>query len=348
MKYFLGIDQGGSKTQVAVCDETGNLVGAATGEAFHFYLDDPENKSTATARRLAEKILNEVGLQWDCLSAVCGGINGVDWPHETAIHEARLREGLDISDATAVNDCIIALRAGTDAPNRCIVCAGTSLNIAVRSASGKEFVYGYYIATRLHGGQALGNATVEAVMETHLGIHPPTALTAALLTHTGCATTEQFFIDTTMRRIPFEPKTLVPTLLKTAVAGDPTARKICDDFATGLAVYVENALTRHIPPAAATDLVCSGGVFKGNGRLLAETLKQTLAPKFPHLRILNARLEPVCGALLMLLDHHHGGTTPPDVTARFEQTCTHHGMTRILGENSISPTISTIQKQKQK
>ena len=328
LKYFLGIDQGGTKTQAAVCAGDGTVIGAATGEPSIFYLDDPENKSTLTVRRLAEKILADAGLAWGSLSAACGGLTGVDWPHEVPLHEERLRGKLNLTDVTAVNDCVIALRAGSSAPDRCIVCAGTGLNIAAHPSDGVEYVYGYFIPDYLQGGSALGQAVIDAVTEAEAGVRPPTMLTDVLLSCSGCASVERFLTGKTTRKISFEPQSLVPGLLNAFSAGDDAAGQILGAFINGVAGYIENALTRFFPPGRDTELVYSGGVFKGGGRVITDAFTKTLSQKFPRLRFTNARLEPVCGALLMLLDRMYNGNIPGGVTANFEKGCTLHGLIR--------------------
>ena len=327
MNYFLGIDQGGTSSKVAVCDSEGCFAGAAAGAASIFYLDDSENNSTRIVRQLAEKILADAALPWDCLSAAYGGLTGVDWQHEIALHEARLRDGLGLENVTAVNDCLIALRAGSTAANRCIVCAGTGMNIGVHTADGAEFTYGYYIPNRLQGGGALGGAVIEAVTAAAVGVGEPTFLSGVALECSGCATVEEFLIGMTTQKFSFAPQSLVPGLLEAVGEGDAAAVRIATDFIRGVVVYLENALTR-LPWDCDAELVFSGGVFKGGGRFIANRISEALAQKFPRLRFVNARLEPVCGALLMLLDKHHGGNILPSVMKTFEQGCEQYGLIR--------------------
>jgi N-acetylglucosamine kinase-like BadF-type ATPase len=291
-----------------------------------FYLDDPQNISTARAKNLAEKILHDAGLPWNCLAAACGGINGVDWPHEAEIHAQRLRDGLNLPDSIAVNDSIIALRAGTSAANRIILVAGTGLNIATHSANGAEYTYGYYIPNRLQGGAALGVAAIDAATEAEAGIRPATMLTNVILSASGCASIEAFLTQTTTRQKSFPPQSLVPGLLKSALAGDAAASRIIESFSCDMAAYIENAMTRLADDTA--DLVFSGGVFKSDGRHIAGLIAKKLSTKFPRLRFVNARLEPACGALLMLLDRRYNENIPPAVLKNFERGCEQHNLIR--------------------
>ena len=325
---FVGVDQGGTKSQVAVCDAGGGIIGAATGVGAIFYQNDSENISTATARALADKILTDAGLSWDCVAWVCGGLSGLDWPHETAIHEARLREGFGLENVTAVNDSVIALRAGSASANRCVIVAGTGLNIATHAEDGAEYVYGYHIPNHFQGGGALGGAIIDAVIEAETGVRPPTRLTDAVLSLSSCPTVRRFLTEFTSGELQFKPQLLYPALLEAVSADDDAAKEIIGAFIGKLASYSRNALTVHLPRNRPAELVFSGGIFKGPGRFVSDSLTRILAPEFSLLRFVNSRLEPVCGALLMSLDKHYGGNIPVGVIQKFDDECARHGLLR--------------------
>ena len=330
MNYFLGIDQGGTKTQVAICAEDGKLIGFETGQPSIFYLDDQENKSTAIARYLAEKIITDYEAAVK-LSAACGGLTGIDWPHEVPIHEERLREGLNLNDIIAVNDCIIAMRAGSAAPNRCIICCGTGMNMAVHTSDGTQFAYGYYPPGHLMGGTGLGNAVLNSVMEAEMGVIMPTMLTNIVLSHCGYKSVEQLLIDLTTRKFSFAIQTLAPGLFDAAVAGDSAACRIIDTYVKGMVDWTKSLLLRFFPSGCNIELVYSGGLFKGNGNIIAKAMTKILLPDFPKVSFINARYEPVCGALLLLLDRHYNNNIPGNVKERFDKSCIHYGLIRDMG-----------------
>ncbi|MCL2462105.1 MAG: hypothetical protein FWF44_05515, partial [Defluviitaleaceae bacterium] len=177
MEYYLGIDQGGTKSCVAVCAEDGAIIASETGMGSVLYLDDPDNISSRIALSLANKALAGTGISMADMTAVCAGLSGADWGFEYPILERRMREALEIADITVLNDCIIAMRAGSAAPNRAVICAGTEINIAVRAGGGKEIIFGYYISPRLRGALAIGGMVMEAVTDSAAGVKAPTALT---------------------------------------------------------------------------------------------------------------------------------------------------------------------------
>ena len=328
MNYYLCADQGCSKTAVAVCAEDGTVVGTAAGEGSPLYYNDPDNRSTATVRRLAGEILSTAGMEWECLTAACSGVICLDWPFETAIHENRLRDALEIEKVTALNDSLIALRAGSAAPNRCVICAGTGLNIAAKTAEGATFVYGNYIPMRIMGGLALGGAAIEMAAEAEAKIRPPTTLTDMLLDYTGYPSFESFFTDFTTGKYEFAQQCLVPGLLKTAAAGDAASVEILDNFISEVSRYTEALLKRMDLTDRDAELVYSGGIFKNTGQYISEAITCRLTPLFPRLRYINARLEPVCGAMLYMLDKKYGGGIPKSVSDTFMSGCLRLGLLR--------------------
>ena len=328
MNFYLCADQGGSKTHVAVCGEDGSVVGAASGEGSPLYYNDPENFSTRTIRRLAEKILCETKMEWKSLSSACVGALCLNWPCEKPVHEKRLRDGLQIDDVAALNDSLIAMRAGTSAPNACVICAGTGLNIAAQTESGITFVYGCYITMKMMGGLTFGGSAIDAAAEAEAGVRPPTALSDMITKHTGYASFEAMYTDLTTGKFEFAQQHLVPGIYGAALSGDDAALEIINDFVERVTRYAEVMINKTGLSEIETELVFSGGLFKGDGRMISDTITKNLAPVFPRLRFANARLEPVCGAMLIMLERRYGGKIPSDVLKRFNGECKRLGLLR--------------------
>lgn len=328
MKYYLGVDQGGTKSCAAVCAEDGRLLGCGTGGPSLFYRTDTANESMRRVLLLAERILTDAGLSMGDISAVCAGLTCADWDFEYPIHEQRVRQGLGLSEVTVLNDSIIAMRAGSNAPNRAVVCAGTGLNVAVRAAGGEEFIFGYYIAECAHGASALGKLVLEAAADAEVGAGPRTSLTELVLDGMGYASFEALYIDYTMRKLDYDPRGYVVGLLREAHKGDAVAAGIVSNFAAQVARYVKAGLLRLGLGDTDTELVYSGSVFKNVGNILIEQITHALVVDFPRLRYIDARYEPVCGALLTLLDAHYGGRIPEDVLVNFDAGCIRHCLLR--------------------
>jgi len=328
MEYYLGIDQGGTKTYAAVCTDDGNIIGAAKGKPSIFYIDDIENQATAHAKTAAEQALKHTGIDISQISAVCGALTGADWDFEFPIHSQRIKDGLGISDVLVINDCIAAMRGGSNAPNRGIICAGTGLNAAVRGYDGRELVFGYYIKSCDNGAASLGSAALEAVFAADIGLGAKTALTDVVLAHTGYDSAHKLFVDLTVRRFSLDAKEFTIGLLQTANAGDPVAIQIIDRFAISASNYIKVAVEKLKLQDQEIDVVFSGSVFKNYGNLIMARIVEELKQTKVAYNYVPARYEPVCGALLTLLDRKYCGSIPQEILDRFDEGCIEHNLLR--------------------
>ena len=330
MDYFLGIDQGGTKTAALVCDIKGNILGTGYDNGLaEIYFNDTEElyiKRIVNASKIACAV---AGIKLNEIKAVCGGLNGADWDHEYPILRARLLKSLEIEDIIVLNDCIAAMRGGSAEKKCSVICAGSGLNAAVRRAEGDEIIYGYYIADPYQGAGALGKAALWKAVDAYLEISGPTILQEQILDHTGYANVEELMIDYTTGKYELELKSLCPMLLKAALEGDAEALCVTNDFARGTARYIIGGLKHMGMSGDSLPLVFSGGVFKGEaGITLADKIFNIIAKKEPNLIKLHAQYEPVCGAALTLLDREYKGVRNDDLNAAFDESAKIHGLLR--------------------
>jgi len=328
-KYFLGADQGGTKTTVILCDNNGYILGTGHDSGLAtVYFNDTDELFMKRIVNAAEQACNEAGISLKDVSAVCGGLNGADWDFEYPVLHERLSKALNISDAAVLNDCIAAMRGGSVERNCAVICAGTGLNIAVCREDGKQIIYGYYIDNTHQGAGALGSAALRKVMEASLGLCNETALTEPILKQTGYETAEQLMIDITMGRYDCDSKTFTPLLLNAYATGDLEAAGIIDEFAHGVANYIPAAVKRLDMCNKSFDIVFSGGVFKENGIILADKIFEIISLTEPNLRKVHAKYEPACGAALTLLDREYNHNIPAEIKKAFEKTATKHNLLR--------------------
>ena len=331
MKYFLGIDQGGTKTAALVCDLNGKILGVGYDHGLAaVYFDDTEELYIKRIVSAAKTACSMSGIALVDISAVCGGINGADWPHEHPILTKQITQGLGITNMTVLNDCIPAMRAGSSKKEVAVVCAGSGLNIAVQRADGRQIIYGYYISDAHQGGGALGAMALRKVMEATIGICGQTKLTEMILGYTGYNSAEELLIALTSGKYKLKTKTLTPLLLKAFISGDKEAVAIVDKFAEEIAPYVIAGMGRLGMNGSLTDIVFSGSVFKDIGTLVADKIFSCIAAVEPNVCKVHARYEPVCGAVLTLLDREYGGTYTDKLTAVFDESAVKHGLLRNL------------------
>jgi N-acetylglucosamine kinase-like BadF-type ATPase len=316
MTIVLAVDGGGSKTHLAICDESGAVLGAATA--------GPANWETVGLRGAAdtigdalEKALTASGLRRDQIEAAAFGLAGVDWPSDvdrlsTALASLRLT-----CPTTIVNDSFIALRAGAQAPWGVVVIAGTGTVVAGRNRAGETF-------RTLGLGRLLGDdgsasdvaeQVVRAVARAYVGRAPATSLTEGLRALMGAGSVEEMLEEYSRGGEP--ELDAAPLALEQAARGDPVAVGIIEWAAGELGGAAATVAGRLGMDGEPYELVLSGGLFRGGGELL-ETL---ISRAVPTALLTRLEVPPVSGAVLMALELI-GGRPVPDVQERCSRALT--------------------------
>ena len=328
MPYIVAIDQGGTKTDVLVADDKGKII------SFSDDRDQPPVEGERRAKRMmsiryaVSKALAEAGLGFDDISSVSASCIGADWPFEYEIGIRNLRDTLGVQDVCLYNDCIGALRGGTEMKNRdcAILCLGTGANCAVQNRDGDWYVYAYYMKGEHQGASALGSAVFQAVYDAEAGFGPKTLLTDLLLENTGDSSVDELLMRITTGRTETEEKwqpsykDYGPMLFQAVRRGDKTAYALLDDFCKELVKYIVAGAKRLSLDKEGFPVVLSGGVPKG-GAIMGEMLEKHLLAHFPKAVCIEARFEPVVGALLLAYDRLYRDGIPEEVQDNLEKHC---------------------------
>lgn len=303
MSFVMGVDQGSSHTRAAVCDEGGRIlaVGWAPG-ACHAYVG--MQRAMDGVRGAAQQALANSGLQKADLACLFAGITGADWPDEyDLLKDNVLRLGF-CPNVVIANDSIIAMRGGTAHPYGAILIAGTGGNCAVRAPDGREYIYGYFQEDALQGGAALARRALLAIYRAHTGRELPTSLTGLALQLFAVKSVDELLrADVEERLAEDKIHALVPLIFEAGCAGDAVANRILTEFGLGCAELVTSALQRLEMTQLELEVVLSGSVFKGKGGLLQKVIGEAIQAVAPRAALVDARYEPVVGALLLGLEH---------------------------------------------
>ncbi|MBN2046929.1 MAG: hypothetical protein JW750_03710 [Anaerolineaceae bacterium] len=299
MNYILGIDQGGSKTHALISDLEGNLLGFGTAHGSCHAVNGMEHAMNAV-REASDRAIETAGISPSSIRHLYAGMTGADWDYELILLQEQLRALQFTRQVSVSNDAIIALRGGSDSPYGVILIAGSGGNCAVRSPNGQEFIYGYFHDPALQGGNALGKQMLNAVFRAHTFRGQPTLLTELILAQTGfdsvTALCEWYF-----RKQP-ALLGLAPLLFKAASLNDPTANMILDTFASGYAEEAVGALRHFDMLSLNVAVVLSGSIFKAQGGNLPRRILNLICKDAPGAHLIQARYEPVVGAVLLGLE----------------------------------------------
>jgi N-acetylglucosamine kinase-like BadF-type ATPase len=299
-QFVVGVDGGTTKTVALVADTAGRIIGAARGGGSNWTGSDvsqPMRVVIATAVQALER----AGVAGTEVALGVFGLAGADWLEDYARRQAMLAQSGLARRVVVKNDALVGWRAGTREPYGLVIAAGTGLNVCVITPDGREWCYGYY--ARYGGASDITAEAIDAVLRAEDGRGAPTALTDAVLSALGYASTESLLRGMTAGRTGSkEILPLCPAVFEAAQAGDQVAADILVHQGLALAEYVTAAVSRFGMRALAFDVVLCGSVFKGVGPLLVDTITQAIHRVAPRARVTRARLEPVVGALLFAYD----------------------------------------------
>ena len=327
MKYILGIDQGASKTHAILCNENGNILGLgkASGAC---HSQNGMDEAMSAIHVAVKSVLQKCELHLSDVSMICAGITGADWGYEIKLIEDAISKSFGMKQVYVMNDCIIALRAGTDNSNACVLCAGSGFNCAVRNGH-DEIIYGYYVADEHQGGCSIGMYCIKSVFDSHIGIKQPTILTRMVLDFFNIDTVENLLHYKVNCKIKYKDYVSLPLLVeKAALSNDQVANEILEEYAIAFSKYAIAGMGRLNMLDKATDVVLSGSVFKCRAPILKDSVIKEIHSNSSKAVIVDAIYEPVVGAALTGLDKIYGQNTK-DIYSNIENTAEKFKLKRI-------------------
>ena len=336
MPMILSIDQGGTKTDVLVADEKGDIMGFGNDRDWAPVEGERRAVRMLRVRHAAEIAAKEAGVSITDIDYVSACCTGADWAFEYELGRNHIRKTLGIPRVVLYNDCIGALRGGTEMLNRdcAILCLGSGANCAVFDREGRMHTFHYYMKDIHQGAYAIGQFIFQAVFDAEAGLGKDTALKRILLYETGFDTVDELFmVVTTGRTVDEEPRCPVykdycPLLFRAVELGDPVACGYLDWLCEELVNYVVIGVNKLGIGERELALVLSGGVPKG-GNVLRERLEHFAKVKLPNAHVIEARLEPVVGALLLQYDKIYPQGIPGGVLSNLYRNCSARSLYRL-------------------
>jgi N-acetylglucosamine kinase-like BadF-type ATPase len=303
LRYYLGIDAGGTKTHALIADQSGRIHGAGragTGNWESVGLD-------GAARSLVQAVdgaLNSAGLRKADLCAAGYGLAGMDWPSD----EPRLRPVLQQLElpgpCVLVNDAYVALRAGSDAGYGIAVISGTGVTVVGYNRAGEHFrtfALGSDWGDFGAASDVVALAT-RAVGHAHIGRGPATQLTERLLEHYQARDTLDLVERITRGQAAPPNGRLAPLVFATAAAGDQVARAVLIEVGQELgrnALAIARKLGMLEQPF---DMVLAGGTFRDPFPLFRDALIEQVRASAPCVQPTTLMCAPAVGGALLAMD----------------------------------------------
>jgi N-acetylmuramic acid 6-phosphate etherase len=301
--YFLGIDGGGSKTAVAVVDESMKLLGEGrAGPSNHLRVGiEPAREEIEKA---VYQALARAGVALDQIEFAYCGIAGADHPkHRQSVVES-LESLFQHQQFTVDNDARIALTAGVGFGHGIAVIAGTGSVAFGRNRSGEEARAGGWGPTLGDegSGYSIARRGLTAIVRSFDGRGPATMMTDIICSHFGMCEPEElpYFV--------YAPTTHADQIavygrvvIEAAMRGDEPAVEILREEATELGRTVV-AVARTLEMLEDQfPVACSGGVFAA-GDIFLHPLRDEITRHAAGASVGPAMERPVLGAARMAIE----------------------------------------------
>jgi N-acetylglucosamine kinase-like BadF-type ATPase len=298
--FVLGVDGGTTKTVALVANEQGEIIGAARGGGSNWSGEDVEIPMQVVAD-VSREALKKAGLSGNEIAAGVFTLAGADWPEDHTRREAVLSRASIAQKVIVKNDSFGGLRAGLTRPYGMVLAVGTGMNAAVITPQGQEWAFGYYETGG--GSYSIADAAFTAVLRAEDGRGQPTLLTRLVLERLGYPTVEAMLRARVLGQIDYSKYfSLTPLVFEAAQAGDGVAAGILVQQGQVLAEYITAMARRFEMCSLVFDVVLAGGVFKGVGPILVDTLTQEIHRVVPQAQVVRAPREPSVGSVLLAYD----------------------------------------------
>lgn len=296
----IGVDGGGTKTDLVVVDTDGVVVGHVSGGGANWEGIGTDAVGEVLGR-LLDEALGSAGRDRDSVAAWVCCLAGVDWPSDP-VRLAPVLDGLGVAgERLLLNDSFAALRSGTSGPVGCVSIAGTGGVCAGRNAAGEVARSMGVGIGEGSGAWTLVSGALAAIAEAHHHSGPATALTERFTAAAGVDGAEDYFEGVTRGTVAVGAD-LAPLVLEVAVSGDRVAEAVARDAGerhgrdlAGLADRL--GLTRE-----PLEVVLAGGVHVHGAGPFRSAFCSTVLDRVPEAEFIVLESPPVVGAALLALE----------------------------------------------
>jgi N-acetylglucosamine kinase-like BadF-type ATPase len=307
VRYFLGVDAGGTKTHALIADENGRALGLGRGGPGNWEMIGLDGL-TGTLKDATAQALKMSGLQIGQISAAGMGLAGYDWPSQREMILGAIRPlGLD-NPPEIVNDATLGLLAGVRQGWGVSVVSGTGCNCRGWSKDGK--CEGRVVGGNSHwsgeyaGGYDIVMRAMRAVTFEWDRRGPATALSPAFLQLTGAKNLNELVEGVYVGKYAFDAS-MIFKVFEVAAQGDPEALKIVEWAGNELGQMACGVIRQLGLENDPVEVVLIGSLYSGHP-LMTESLRKTILEVAPCAQIVRLTAPPVVGGVLLALERSFG------------------------------------------
>lgn len=288
-KYLMGVDGGGTKTDVLLCTPEGQIVARACGGPSSVSGQSPE-KAMEELKNAIGSAFSMAGIDRNDVEGYYAGISGAGLQKNRDMYLAFFADFMPGVKGDAASDAANALSSGIAMQNGAIAIAGTGSSIQYRvdgvltriggwgymlgdEGSGFDLGHRALICAMRSVDERIGDTLLRTLCEEKMGQHPNDW--APWLYRQDTKT---------------EIAAYAPILLQAAEQGDAVALEQLDEAARDMACAIQTAVRR----SGSVRVVMGGSLWKN--ALYRETVKRHTGEGVEFIR---AKCPPVCGAAVI-------------------------------------------------
>ncbi|HPM77708.1 MAG TPA: BadF/BadG/BcrA/BcrD ATPase family protein [bacterium] len=314
-RYFLGIDSGGTKTEVAILAADGTLITTMIGMPINIG-PGITKEHIFGLKDLIESALSFARLKHDDIAHYGFGICGVDFADEAAEQKRELLSGMGIdqSRSTLVNDGIVALWGGSNRSKAVILQLGTAFTAGHRDGFGHETPFDPWNVGVQFELRSRILTTAPRVVD---GREKKSILPELVVKHYGHDSYDSLLKLAARHRLPiFETLTSFMVLHEAIAKKDAVAIRIVKEAATYYAGEVEALLKR--VKGEKVDVVLGGGMLLNCPPMLWDLTKEKIMTKHPQVTVHAPHLRPAIGGAVMAA--YYAGADQRKIFRRAQKT----------------------------
>lgn len=304
VEYILGVDGGGTATQVRICDKKGKII-SEHEEGSGNYKNVGVKKAKVNITRAVLKTLDKIEQKNKVFfKSACFGLSGLDCEKDLEIYREmifneQLNKYLNIHKTIICNDSRIGLAAGSKAKNAIMIICGTGSNCyGINEKEVEARVNGWdYILGDEGSGFIIGMKALKAVMRAYDGRSQYTLLLKTILEYLNLDNATDLIGWTYAN--PFTADriaSIAEIVCRTAEIGDRESIKILKEEAEEALLSICTVARKLELKGKKFDLVFVGKVFNCD-KYFKQVLTRNLIKKFPMVSFKPLTEKPVSGAI---------------------------------------------------
>jgi N-acetylglucosamine kinase len=300
MKYFIGMDGGGTKTKFVLADVNLKPIYETTGGPSNFLVIGTEKVSETILKLLIDSTSSQK-ITPDDVEAIILGTTGGGRRSDAEILEEQIKKdfsskGISINKFLVESDARIALEGAFSGKAGSILIAGTGSIMFGKDEDGEIHRvggFGRFIGDE-GSGYRIGRIGLNSVARYYDGRAKRTKISDLLEQEFSISSSEELITE--VYRNNFNIAAVAPLVFEAAESGDVTAQKILEDEATELLLHLSAMKTKLNVEILKVSLI---GSILTNSNYFSYLFNEMVVRRFNDVKIMEAEHSPEYGAALM-------------------------------------------------